>query len=249
MSLPRIFTNEPLAVDAELILDSSASAHLTKVLRLQTGDEITLFNGCGGEYISKISIADKRKTSVIPLRHVPTETKSLLDITLCQAIAKGERVDFAVQKTTELGVNSIQLLHTERCQFGLKGERATKKLTHWQKIAISACEQSGRDTIPSILPAIKLDQLFSNIEPGALIILLDTNPNTQQQLPEQILSDQKIYILVGPEGGFSPAEIELAAKQNTLGINLGKRILRTETAGMTLMSILQFKYGDFSQIS
>lgn len=249
MSLPRIFTSEPLAVDTELTLDCSASTHLTKVLRLQAGDQIILFNGSGGEYIAEISKADKRKTSVIPSKHTQTDTKSALDITLCQAIAKGERVDFAVQKTTELGVNSIQLLHTERCQFGLKGERATKKLAHWQKIATNACEQSGRDTIPSILPPIKLDQLLSSLDPNALIILLDTNPNIEQQLPNQILSKQKIYILVGPEGGFSPAEIELAATQNTLGINLGKRILRTETAGMTLMSILQFKYGDFSQIS
>lgn len=248
MSLPRIFTSEPLAVDAELTLDSSASTHLTKVLRLIAGDEVILFNGSGGEYITEISTADKRKTSVIPKKHRHTDTQSSLDITLCQALAKGERVDFAVQKTAELGVNAIQLLHTERCQFGLKGERAEKKLAHWQKIATSACEQSGRDTIPSILPPQKLEEFFSNIEANALIVILDTNPDIKRKLPDQIPSKQKIYVLVGPEGGFSPAEIELAATKNALGINLGKRILRTETAGITLMSILQFKYGDFSQI-
>ena len=247
-SITRIFTNENLVLNQELELDAATSSHILKVLRLKVGEQIILFNGAGGEFLSNISSATKKTASVTPIEHFDNNTSSSLNITLCQSLAKGDRVDFAVQKSTELGIQSIQLLHSERCQFGLKGERADKKIKHWQKIAISACEQSGRDTVPTVLMPLKLDEFFDHIESDALCIIMDTTPDSPQQLPDTIGETQKIYILVGPEGGFTQTEVDLAISKRAVGINLGSRILRTETAGITLISILQHKYGDFKGI-
>ncbi len=244
-SLTRIYTNELLSIDNEIELDPAASSHLLKVLRLKIGDQLVLFNGNGGEYLSEISNATKKIACITPVKYMQNSTSSSLDITLCQALAKGERVDFAVQKGTELGINNLQLLYAERCQFGLKGERADKKILHWQKIAISACEQSGRDKLPTIIKPIKLQELFDQVEAGALVIIMDTSPDAPNVLPVKFDNTNKIYILVGPEGGFSPQEVELAISKGALGINLGSRVLRTETAGLALISILQHKYGDF----
>lgn len=247
-SITRIFSSEDLVLNQELELDAAASSHILKVLRLKVGEQIILFNGTGGEFLSNISNATKKIASVTPIEHIQNDTASSLNITLCQALAKGDRVDFAVQKSTELGVQDIQLLHTERCQFGLKGEREDKKISHWQKIAISACEQSCRDTVPNIIKPLNLGDFFAKKEPDALCIIMDTTPNNPRQLPNSLYEKQRIYILVGPEGGFTQAEIGLAISKGAIGVNLGSRILRTETAGMTLISILQHKYGDFKGI-
>ncbi len=244
-NLTRIYTNENLQLDQELELDALASSHLLKVLRLKAGDQIILFNGNGGEYLSNLSKATKKIAYVTPIAHIQNNTTSSLNITLCQSLAKGDRVDFAVQKSTELGVSAIQLLHTERCQFGLKGEREEKKVSHWQKIAISACEQSGRDTVPTIEKPLHLEGFFAKIEVGSLVVIMDTSSKAPHKLPESITINQNIYVLVGPEGGFTQAEVDLAISKGAIALNLGNRILRTETAGMTLISILQHKYGDF----
>ncbi|THB70038.1 MAG: 16S rRNA (uracil(1498)-N(3))-methyltransferase [Gammaproteobacteria bacterium] len=244
-NITRIFTSKALTLNQELELDAAASSHLLRVLRLNIGNQVILFNGSGGEYLSTITASSKKIACVTPLEHIPNSTKSVLDITLCQSVAKGDRVDFAVQKSTELGVNAIQLLHTERCQFGLKGGRADKKISHWQKIAISASEQSCRDTIPTLNHPLRLEDFLAQIESGALCIIMDTSSKTPHELPDALDENQKIYILVGPEGGFTKTEIDLAIAKGAIGVNLGSRILRTETAGLALISILQHKYGDF----
>jgi 16S rRNA (uracil1498-N3)-methyltransferase len=225
-----------------LHLDEQASHHVARVLRARIDDELTLFNGQGGgEYKAIIKAMDKKKVEVEITEYIDRDAESPLDIHLAQGIARGEKMDFIIQKAVELGVKTFIPLITERCNVKLSNEREEKRLQHWQAVAISACEQSGRNQLPIILAPQLLHDWLAAENSGLRLVL---SPHVEDKLPVQNLQ-QKVVLLIGPEGGLSQQEINLAIKQGFLPWNLGPRILRTETAPLAAMSVLQYCFGDF----
>lgn len=238
---PRIYTPAALAINSKLELESQASTHLVKVLRLKEGAEIRLFNGDGCEYLAHIIVAGKKHAHVEITEVLSTDAKVSFPLHLGQVISKGDRMDFTIQKATELGITDITPLWSERCDVRLKGERLEKKMEHWQKVAISACEQSGRNHVPTIHPAMNYYDWAKNIECERKLVLhtRDQKPLADMQAPSSVA------LLVGPEGGITDEEVELCIEQGFTGLTLGPRILRTETAALATLSLLQYLWGDF----
>lgn len=244
MSIARVYQPTSFSVQATIRLEEKASHHLVRVLRAKMGDQVTLFNGKGGEYAAIVTHIDKKRVEVNITSFLPREVESPIQIHLAQGLARGERMDFIVQKAVELGVHKISPLLTERCNVKLDAEREEKRAQHWRAIAASACEQCGRNRIPDItlptsfaawLPTIKADQRFV------------LSPHVQNKLPTRSMAlPASIMLLIGPEGGLSDAEINAAIQHGFLPLNLGPRVLRTETAPLVAMTILQYCYGDLS---
>ena len=245
MRIPRIFSVEPLAGKTEVQLDEAASRHLVKVLRLGPGRPLILFDGAGGEYEAEL-IEGGKKARVKIGAFADEDRESPLAITLAIGISRGDRFDWVIQKATELGVAQIQPLFTERCEVKLSGDRLQKKLGQWQQIAISACEQCARNRVPEILPPLKFPQLLEQTkERDALKLVLHHRTDaTLAELEAQSGRPQAALLLVGPEGGLSADEIDLALKQGFHPLRLGPRVLRTETAPVAALSVLQFQWGD-----
>lgn len=239
----RIYQDTELASGNSVSLDKLASNHLLRVLRLRQGDEFTLFNGEGCEYPSKLEIAGKSAIAHIG-EALAIERESALRLHLYQGISKGERMDFAIQKAIELGVSEITPLFCERTVVSLKGDRLIKKQQHWQGIAISACEQSGRNRIPAIHPAQTFSQALA-ADKTQLKLMLE--PTAGQQLSSIQPEDSSLSIYIGPEGGFSENEIIQAKSSDLRGINLGPRILRTETAALAAVTACQLLWGDLNE--
>jgi len=240
-TLPRIYTTDPLAINNKIELDSQASIHLIKVLRLTLGDELKLFNGDGCEYLACIIHAGKKNAEVEITDVLSTEPNVSFPLHLGQVISKGDRMDFTIQKATELGITDITPLWSERCDVRLKGDRLEKKMEHWQKVAISACEQSGRNKIPTIHPAMNYNDWASSVESDVKLVL-----HTRDQKPlSDIKSPTSVALLVGPEGGLTDDEVSLCVQQEFSGLTLGPRILRTETAALAALSLFQYLWGDF----
>lgn len=238
---PRIYTPEDLALNTYLDLDSQASTHLIKVLRLNTGAELRLFNGDGCEYLAHITIANKKNAQVKINQVLSTQANINFPLHLGQVVSKGDRMDFTIQKATELGITDITPLWSERCDVRLKGERLEKKMEHWKKVAISACEQSGRNHIPTIHPAMTYHEWASKVVADTKLIL-----HTRDQKPlSEIIPPNSVALLVGPEGGFTDDEVSLCIQHNFTGLTLGPRILRTETAALAALSVFQYLWGDF----
>lgn len=219
------------------------TAHHLFVLRARVGDQLRLFNGAGGEYAATISHIEKKKIRVNVTQFFPLEVESPLKICLAQALAKGDKMDFILQKAVELGVQQFVPVFTERCNVHLDTTRMAKRVAHWQSIIISACEQSGRNHVPTVTAPRSLEKWLVEVQDEQGLILMPTAENRLNQLKLNI--QQKINILIGPEGGLSEAELNQALKVNFIPINLGPRILRTETAGLAIISALQVLYGDF----
>lgn len=238
----RIYQHAELASGSSLSLDKVASNHLLRVLRLRQGDEFILFNGDGREYPSKLEIIGK--TAVAQIYDArETARESCLQLHLYQGISKGERMDFAIQKAIELGVSEITPMFCERTVVSLKGDRLLKKQQHWQGIAISACEQSGRNRIPAIHPA----QIFSQaLTADKTQLKLMLEPTAAQPLASLQPENSAVSIYIGPEGGFSKAEITQAQGSHLHGISLGPRILRTETAALAAVAACQLLWGDLN---
>jgi len=238
----RIYQPVTLEVGISTTLDKPSGKHLIKVLRLKNNDTFTLFNGDGNEYQAQLEISGKSVCAHIVSCCQPG-TESNLNIHLLQGISKGERMDFAIQKAVELGVTSITPVITERTVVNLKHERREKKQQHWQAIAVSACEQSGRNVIPEINNICNLTQTLTSKIDG-LKLLLDP----LSKIPLAALSScNSIQILIGPEGGFSATEIEQAKSEGFTGIKFGPRILRTETAALAAITSVQLLWGDLSR--
>ncbi|VAW64272.1 16S rRNA (uracil(1498)-N(3))-methyltransferase [hydrothermal vent metagenome] len=223
-------------------LDRSASHHLLRVLRLKNQQAFILFNGEGREYSAQLEISGKTAIAHIETSHC-VSNESHLKIHLLQGVSKGERMDFAIQKSIELGVNRITPIICERTVVNLKGERQNKKLQHWQNLAISTCEQCGRNILPEVSPIKPLtDALQNNEEGDCLKLLLD--PLSQLSLNSIETRNHNITLLIGPEGGLSENEIAQAGQNDFNGVQLGPRVLRTETAALAAITALQVLWGD-----
>ncbi|SMM99894.1 Ribosomal RNA small subunit methyltransferase E [uncultured Candidatus Thioglobus sp.] len=233
----RLYQNTILMLNEELTLDEYTSHHLAKVLRFPQGQNIILFNGDGMNYNAKV-LAVKKQCTVKILDKTPNPSESKLNLTLAQGIAKGEKMDFLIQKAVELGVNKIIPIFSEHCVVRLKGEKLQKRLNHWQKIIIGACEQSGRSIVPILQPAMRFND-FINTDFGNGFVL---HHRAEKSLLEIEKLDQAT-IIIGPEGGLSEQEIQLATTQGAKPLLLGSRILRTETASLAAIANMQLLWG------
>lgn len=238
---PRIFTEQDLSPEVSVELDTQASIHLIKVLRMNTGDALRVFNGNGNEYNAVIDSAGKKQAVIRVIEISGTDPDTTLSLHLGQVISKGDRMDFTIQKATELGITDITPLWSERCDVKLKGERLEKKLEHWRKVAISACEQCGRNRIPVVHAPVSFSEWAEQTNASRKFILHTRN---QKPLSEGNQPDS-IALLVGPEGGFTDDEVDHCIRQDFTGLTLGPRILRTETAALAALSVFQFQWGDF----
>jgi 16S rRNA (uracil1498-N3)-methyltransferase len=240
MRLTRVYSERALGADREVTLGASAAAHVGRVLRLGVGAELTLFDGSGGEYAA--TIVDSRGT-VLRVRlgaHQPIERESPLRITLAQALARGERMDWVIQKATELGVAVLAPLETERSVVKLDARQAEKRREHWRGIVIAACEQSGRNRLPEILAPAPFEEWLANARAGTRLLL---EPSATAGL-KSIATVPDLTLLVGPEGGLSPTERALAVDAGFKPVRMGPRVLRTETAAIAALSALQALLGD-----
>jgi 16S rRNA (uracil1498-N3)-methyltransferase len=244
MRIPRIFTELSLRCNSTAVLDGSAARHLSSALRMKVGQEITLFNGQGGEYAAELTEVGKNKVAAKVVEYRDISRESALKVHLVIGVSRGERMDLIVQKATELGATEITPLFTERTEVKLSGERLAKKIRHWQQVAISACEQCQRNLVPAINNPITLDQwlqLSDKTDGETLKLVL--HHRTEKRLSEhQAVKD--ICLLVGPEGGLGEREIEAAMEKGFQPLALGPRVLRTETAPLAAISIMQSLWGD-----
>lgn len=241
MPSPRIYTPLPLNSGQSIELQDQAAIHIGRVLRMTTGDTVRLFNGDGHEYQSVISQLSKKSIRLEVQQSGPKDAPLSPHIHLGQVMSKGDRMDFVLQKATELGVDTITPLSSERCDVRLKADRLDKKRDHWQKIIISACEQCGRNTLPTLNPVQSFDQWLQQSQGEQKLIL---HPHQTQPL-ESIQTPGSVDLMIGPEGGFSEMEVQQALATGYQGLRLGPRILRTETAALTAISVLQYVWGDF----
>jgi 16S rRNA (uracil1498-N3)-methyltransferase len=242
MRVIRIHTGQPLAVGAAVDLESGPSRHLLKVLRFGVGDRVVLLNGDGAEYEAAITaIEGKGRCRLKVDRHRQPTVESALDVTLFQAIARGEKMDWCIQKAVELGVTRIQPVFTERTGVRLSETRADKRLARWQQIAIAACEQSGRVRVPEVLAPLDLER----IAPGrGLDLVLDPCSNAGLSALDAPAAGTPVRLLVGPEGGLSEVESQRLADRGWIAVRFGPRVLRTETAGIAVLAALQSLWGD-----
>ncbi len=241
MRIPRIYQASPLAVGHVVELDDEPASHIGRVLRMNTGEQISLFNGDGEEYLSEIISASKKNVSVKVLSSSLNLSESPLHLHLGQVISRGDRMDFTIQKSVELGVNTITPLFSERCGVKLSGERLEKKIQQWQKIVIGACEQSGRSRVPEIRPAMTLEAWSAEQTDS---VKLNLHPRAAHGIGGLSLVSPKVRLLIGPEGGLSEPEIMMTEQHHFTDVLLGPRVLRTETAALTAISALQLKFGD-----
>lgn len=241
MRIPRIFHPDILPIDEAVELTKEASNHLLNVLRLKDGHPLVLFNGDGNEYSAELKHKSKRSAEAIVQTKLGISVESPLNIHLAQGISKGDRMEFVIQKAVELGVTEITPLITERCAVKLNSERWEKKHLQWQKIAISSCEQCGRNVVPTINSPISFSQW---IQQSTNQIRLTLDPKAENRLNQIHYLSNGVRLMIGPEGGLSEHEIYQAAEHGYHGVTMGPRILRTETAALSAIAALQSIYGD-----
>lgn len=234
--MPRFYIDADLTVDVSLELTETVFHHWVKVLRAQVGESATLFNGQGGEYGVTLTEVDKKSATVSVNAFNPANRTPKFQALLGQVMSKGDRMDYAIQKAVELGVSEIQLLTSDRCEMRLKYDRDQKKLDHWQGIAIAACEQCGLNIVPKILAPISLEKWLDTELPNTKLVLAPNKDETDV-LAEATLD---LVLLIGPEGGLSEAEISTANQKGFLNWCIGERVLRTETAPVVALSILNY---------
>jgi len=236
MPLSRLFIDSPLAVGQEIVLVKESAHYLLNVLRQRIGTQVTLFNGQGGEYVADLIAATKKNAHLQVIEYKNIERESALQLTLVQAISRPEHMDYTIQKAVELGVQRIVLVITERSLTRIREQR-------WRKIIISACEQCGRNRLPQLDSVLSLNAWLAEQSRSFCIVL---SPSGKQALNIQSLSgvEKNLTVLIGAEGGLSEAEIEQTRQAGYLDIRLGPRILRTETAAVTVLAVCQALWGD-----
>ncbi len=245
MRIPRIFLPQTLTAGSRVVLEDAASNHLLRVLRLKPGAPVYLFNGAGGEFEATLS-AVERGTAVVTLgAFIDVSRESPLSITLAQGISRGERMDYTLQKSVELGVSCIIPLETEFSQVRLEGERRERRRRHWEGVIAGACEQSGRTRLPELQPVTSLGDWLVSTSTVAEGLRLVLDPAAETGLSQlQLPPATRVTLLIGPEGGLSDREIEQSRRAGFAGLRLGPRILRTETAGIAALAALQALQGD-----
>lgn len=242
MRLSRIYTPQPLGNDTSLVLNDETAHYVSKVLRMRPGELISLFNGTDGERLALIQLVDKKSVTVLLQETVPCQADPRLPIHLGLGLSRGERMDYAIQKATETGVSSITPLLTERCEVKLKDERTENRLKHWERVAISACEQSGRCAVPVIHPPVTLTAWLQEAHAAACYVL---DHRTELTLNTTTVAPPSVSFLVGPEGGLSEDEITAANAQGFASVRIGPRVLRTETAPIVAITLAQHLWGDY----
>ena len=237
----RVYSSRLLRVDEQCDLDDRASHHLARVLRVKTGDRLSVFNGDGNNYQGAIVSATKHQVSVIIDSIDQANTESSLNTCLALAVSKGDCFEWAIKKATELGVTSIVPILSQRVDVRLSPERWQKKQEHWQQIVISACEQSGRAIVPKVHESTALPYWLSQVEADCKLVLdPEATSNTLHDQPA------RIALLIGPEGGLAPSELTLASENGFSAMRLGPRVLRTETAPIVALSVLGARWGDIN---
>lgn len=246
MHIPRLYIPQTLAENTSIELEPAAAHHITKVLRMKPGRKLIIFNGqvyrdAAGEFSAVIASIEKKRVMVELTAFVPRQTESSLAIELGVCIIKPDRMDWLLQKACELGVNTVAPLWSEYTDVKLPAERLEKKLHHWRQVLISASEQSGRTRVPALIEPQPLAQWTSTVKADQCRVL---HPYVQSS-SQTVASPSSLALLVGPEGGLSDAEVELALDQGFAPMTLGPRILRAETAPLAAISLLQSQYGDW----
>ena len=242
MRVSRIFLEARFAPGSRVDLDARTAHYVANVLRLRDGDALQVFNGDGGAYQATI-VAVSRKAGCIEIdEFVAGDRESALDLHLALGVSRGERMDLAIQKATELGVSRITPLHTARSVTKLSAERAAKRVAHWQQIAVSACEQCGRNLVPTVSPILELPKWLGDA-PEGLRLVLSTRASRRLADAGDARVDE-VTLLIGAEGGLSEAEVDLATATGFVPVNMGPRILRTETAALTGVALAQNTWGD-----
>ncbi|OUS28019.1 16S rRNA (uracil(1498)-N(3))-methyltransferase ['Osedax' symbiont bacterium Rs2_46_30_T18] len=242
MRVPRFYQDCPMSVNQTLNLDEGTVQHVSRVLRMKSGEAISLFNGDGNEYQGELIEVAKRSVSVIISTCTRPLRSSRLKVFIGQSISRGERMDYAVQKSTELGMTSMTPLITERTEVKLKADRLSKRQQHWQQLAISACEQSLRTELPIIDAPCSLQQWLENCDADIKLVL---HHHSEKSLDEYS-PPSSVALLVGPEGGLSEAEVETAIAAGFHPVAFGPRVMRTETAPIAAQAILQYLWGDLN---
>lgn len=242
MRLTRCFVDAELKPGARIVLPESAATHLTRVLRLREGDACVLFNGDGHDRAATLVAVGKREVVAEVSASTAIANESPLRIVLLQGVARGEKMDLILQKATELGVAAIVPVNSERSEVKLDAERAGKRLAHWRSVVVSACEQSGRATIPTVAAPAALADAARGVDTTLKLTLDPEGEHALASLPAP--SPASATIAIGPEGGWSSRDRELLRAAGFSGVRLGPRVLRTETAGLAAIAALQARFGD-----
>ena len=242
MSSPRFYLDQPLAPGARFSLPPGPARHAAKALRLVVDDVVTLFNGRGGEYAARIERIHKDEVAISVTGFVDVERESRLRVMLAQGISSGERMDYTLQKAVELGVASIQPIAARRSVVKLAGERADRRVAHWQGVVASACEQCGRNQVPVVGTPSTLSSWLGCHAAGRLLFLSPLAEARLADLPAPTAMD---CLVAGPEGGFEADEIAALHAAGAIPVRLGPRVLRTETAALAALAAMQTLWGDF----
>ncbi|GAA4329187.1 16S rRNA (uracil(1498)-N(3))-methyltransferase [Pigmentiphaga soli] len=244
MPLPRFHLEHPLAPESRVALPDAIAHHATRVLRLRDGDELVLFDGGGGQYPAILEL-DGRAAWARTGRHDPREAELPGRVVLAQAIPAGDKMDWVVEKAVEVGAAEVQPLAAARSVLRLSGERLDRRLLHWRRVAVAACEQCGRNRVPHVAPPLTPAQWLAR--DGAAPLRLFCDPDATVRMTDLLAGlpqpPAAVELLVGPEGGWAPEEYELAGRHGVQAVRFGERILRTETAGTALISALSARLG------
>ena len=242
MSTPRFYLDQPLALGARFSLPPGPARHAARALRLAVDDAVTLFNGQGGEFSARIERIQKDEVALSITGFADIERESSLRVMLVQGISSGERMDYTLQKAVELGVAAIQPIAAKRSVVKLAGERADKRVVHWQGVAASACEQCGRNQVPLVATPLPLATWLGRRTYGRLLFLSPLAEARLADLPAPTAMD---CLVAGPEGGFEPDEIAALLAAGAIPVRLGPRVLRTETAALAALAAMQVLWGDY----
>lgn len=244
MNLPRFYCREALAPGAHIDLPEPVARHAVRVLRLPPGAAMVLFDGRGGEYEAHIQRIERERVVAELGAWRDVERESRLSVTLVQAVQAGDKMDFTIQKAVELGIKDIVPVDSRRSVIRLSGERAGKRVAHWQGVAAAACEQCGRNQVPNVAPLEKLENwLVKPAHEGLRLMLMPDAENTLASLPPV----ENVQLLIGAEGGLDPQEVIAARQAGFQAVRLGPRVLRTETAGLAALAAMQALWGDFRE--
>ena len=238
----RIFVEQPLREGIQVELHAAAARHVQQVLRLKPGQHISVFDGRGGEYDAQIAGARKQVVSVEVHSFRAVDVESPLRIHLGQGLARGDRMDQAIQKAVELGVGEVTPLGTERSVIKLKAERVGRRLEHWQSVAVHAAEQCGRTQVPTVHAPVELDRWLETVQADLKVFM---EPTATNALIDISPSGSGVALLIGPEGGLTESELASASRAKFAGVRMGPRVLRTETATVVGLTALQTAWGDF----